>query len=144
MKPIDYLEKVYNKESFNFQFKKVHIFNGTSRIASFDGTTYIRKLSPTYGGGMATSFSYADVLEELQKYGVMLGFSFGHYDFLAQWRGHDENAIIHYDFDSIQSFTLTAIDVPGKTDIALAISVPPFHVLFTDCYNLKFSDETEV
>ena len=140
MKPIDYLQKVYNRESFNFQFKQVTLFNGTTRIASFEGRSYIRKLSPAYGGGMMTVVSYEDILEKLQEYGAMTDFSFGHYDFFAQWRGHSENAIIHIDNDTIEGFTLTAIDVPGKKDICLTIFVPPYNIILSDCYNVSFDE----
>lgn len=138
MKPIDFLKKVYNKESFNFQFMKVHVFNGTSRIGSFDGQTCLKKISPTYGGGMMTIFEYDEVLEDIQKLGAMRDFSAGVYYFLASWRGHSDNAIIHVDNDAIEAFTLTAIDEPGKTDIFLTISVPPYIIVFSDCNNLIF------
>lgn len=138
MKPIDYLQKVYNRESFNFQFEKVHVFMGTSRIGSFDGHTCLRKIPPMYGGGMTTIFEYDEVLENVQRLGAMRDFSAGIYHFLASWRGHSENSIIHVDNDTIEALTLTAIDGPGKTDIALAISVPPYMVLFSDCSNINF------
>lgn len=138
MKPIDYLQKVYNRESFNFQFEKVHVFMGTSRIGSFDGHTCLRKIPPMYGGGMTTIFEYDEVLENVQRLGAMRDFSAGIYHFLASWRGHSENAIIHVDNGTIEALTLTAIDGPGKTDIALTISVPPYMIIFSDCNNINF------
>lgn len=138
MKPIDYLQKVYSRGSFNFQFSKVHVFNGTSRIGSFDGQTCLRKIPPTYGGGAMTIFEYDEVLEDIQKLGAMRDFSAGIYHFLASWSGHSDNAIIHVDNDTIEALTLTAIDGPGKTDIALTISVPPYNIIFSDCNNICF------
>ncbi len=138
MKPIDYLEKVYNRESFNFQFTKGHIFRGTSPICSFDGNSCLRKIPPTYGGGMMTIFEYDEVLEIIQRVGAMREFSAGIYHFLASWRGHSENAIIHIDNDTIEALTLTAIDDPEKKDIVLTISVPPYIIAFSDCSNIIF------
>ena len=138
MKPIDYLDKVYNRESFNFQFTKVHIFKGTSPICSFDGDSCLRKIPPTYGGGMMTIFEYDEVLGHLKQLGVMREFSAGIYHFLASWRGHSENAIIHVDNDTIEALMLTAIDDPRKKDITLTISVPPYMIVFSDCRNIVF------
>ena len=140
MKAIDYLVKVYNKESFNFQFRNVALYKGTEKVVSFSGDSYIRKLNPAYGGGMMTVVSYADILEQLQSYGAMTDFSFGHYDFLARWQGHSDNSIIHIDNDTIEGFILTAFDSPDKHDICLVISVPPFKILLSDCYNLRFDE----
>lgn len=140
MKPIEYLQKVYNRGSFNFQFEKVHVFMGTSRIGSFDGNSCLKKIPPTYGGGMMTIFEYDEVLENIQKLGAMHEFSAGIYHFLASWRGHSENAIIHVDNDTIEALTLTAIDVPGKKDICLTIFVPPYNIILSDCYNVSFDE----
>lgn len=133
MKPIEYVKRIINGDSYNLEFKNVEIYRGSTCIASFEGRTYIRR-----GDYAMTVFSYAYALDDIQRHGAMLGFRSGHYDFFSSWRMNDENSIIHIDRDSIYSFIIAAIDDNNRKDIALIIAVPPFNIVFSDCYNVMF------
>lgn len=135
MKPIECLNAVYNKQSYNYQFGKAAIYKGTTKIAEIEGSTYIRQ-GGMYGGIM-TVLSYDYIIEDIQSYGVMTQFNYGHYDFFGNWQRLDNTSIVQYENDSIEKMILKAIDSPKK-DLELSLFIPPYKIVLYDCYNKIF------
>ena len=120
--------------NFNLEFENVEILrNGTSIAKIKEDTIYLRQGGP-FGGIMAVlNYSYA--INDIQAYGAMRNFSYGHYDFFTNWQIINEHplTIIQHENDSINYIKLTAVDTPSQKDIIMEFEVGEYIIRCSNC-----------
>lgn len=136
MNASEYLSKITTREGYNFQFKKAALFKDGQVVKEMnDVYTYIRQGGMF--GGMMTVIEFYDVLEFVQPLGAMRNFSYGKWDFFANWRrlSIDPLSFIQSEnSDGVTTIKLTADNT--NNDILLDFNMPPFTLKLYNCYNL--------
>lgn len=119
--------------NFNLEFELVEIIKGGVSIASINETVYIRQGGLL--GGLMTILNYSYAIEEIQKYGAMKQFSYGHYDFFSDWKVLNDEplTLIQIENDMITSIKLIAIDEVNTKDIIMEILVGNYIVRCSKC-----------
>lgn len=119
--------------NYNLEFEVVKIIKGDTLIAKIDETIYIRQGGPF--GGFMTVLNYSYAIEEIQKYGIMKNFNYGHYDFFSNWKilSNEPLTLIQRENDSITSIKLTAIDSVDNKDIIMDIIVGDYIIRCNKC-----------
>ncbi len=119
--------------NYNLEFEVAKVIKQNKIIATIDETVYIRQGGPF--GGIMTVLNYSYAIEEIQKYGAMRGFSYGHYDFFANWKVKSDNplTLLQVENDSITSIKLTAIDMTSTKDIVMEILVGEYVIRCSKC-----------
>lgn len=121
------------KGDYNLEFEVVEVIKGGISIALINETVYIRQGGLL--GGIMTILNYGYALEDIQKYGAMRNFTYGHYDFFSHWKVLNDNplALIQNENDTITSIKLTAIDKANTKDIIMEIIVDDYIVRCSKC-----------